>query len=86
MNSIRGLTDLKEHNEPACQKDTKTGRYKCRKIQEFKVSLGQSVEIKVIPGQSPTQLVYHLCLMEADRSLNSSAMLEGNVYLLSPKN
>jgi len=40
----KGLTDLKEqrqlHYEPADQKDTKTDRYKCRQIPEFKVSLG----------------------------------------------
>ena len=45
MNSIRSFTDLKEqrqlHYEPACQKDTETGKYKGRQIPEFKVSLGQ---------------------------------------------
>jgi hypothetical protein len=46
MNCIRSFTDVKEqrrlHCEPACQRDAKTGRYKCRQILEFKVSLGQS--------------------------------------------
>ena len=45
MNYMRGFTDLKEqrqlHYEPACQKDTETGKYKGRQIPEFKVSLGQ---------------------------------------------
>lgn len=46
MNCIRSFTDLKEqrqlHYEPACQKDTKTGRYKGMQIPEFNVSLGQN--------------------------------------------
>jgi hypothetical protein len=40
----------------------------------------------VISGSGHTQLVYCLCLTEADRSLNSFAMLKENVRLLSPKN
>jgi hypothetical protein len=37
---MRGFTDLKEWRqllyEPAYQKDTKTGRYKCRQLPDFK--------------------------------------------------
>lgn len=32
---------MQQHYELAWQKDTKSGRYKCRPILEFKVSLGQ---------------------------------------------
>ena len=45
MNCTRGFADLKEqgqvHYVTACQKGTKTGKYKCRQIPEFKVNLGQ---------------------------------------------
>jgi hypothetical protein len=38
------FADLKEQRhlcgKPACNKDTNTGRYKCRKIPEFKINLG----------------------------------------------
>jgi hypothetical protein len=36
----------------------------------------------VILGQGPTQLVYHLCLTEAGRFLNSFAMLKEEVWTL----
>jgi hypothetical protein len=40
---MRGFVNLNEqrwlHYEPACQKHTKAGRYKCRQIPELKVSL-----------------------------------------------
>jgi hypothetical protein len=43
---MKGFKSLKEYKqlycEPACQKDTKTERYKGRQIPKFKVSLGQS--------------------------------------------
>jgi hypothetical protein len=46
MNYMRVFMGLKEQRqvcyEPACQKDTKTGRYKRKQIPELKVSLGQS--------------------------------------------
>jgi hypothetical protein len=48
-------------------------------------SPGPGVEEVVISGQGSTQLVYHLCLIEASRSLNSYAMLKEKVHLLSPK-
>jgi hypothetical protein len=41
------LEQRQMHCEPACQKDTKTGRFKGRQIHEFKVSLGQR---KLRPG------------------------------------
>jgi hypothetical protein len=45
LNFIRSFTNLKEQKQlyynSACQKDTKTGRCKCRQIPEFKVSLEQ---------------------------------------------
>ena len=44
MNCIRSFTDLKEQRQlyygPAHQKDTKTGRQKCRQILVFKITLG----------------------------------------------
>ena len=36
-------TERQLHYEPAFQKDTKTGRYKCKLILEFKLSLGQQI-------------------------------------------
>ena len=52
------------------RKITKTGRYKCREIPEFKVSLGQS-KFRFRHGQNGNS--------KASRSLNSSAKLKANV-------
>lgn len=69
------------------QRDTKTSRYKCRQIPEFKgAHLGLSVLEMVTSRRGPTQLAYHLCLTEAGSSLNSFTMLKENVCLLCPKN
>lgn len=89
MNCIRGFTDLKKqrqlHYESACQKDTKTGRYKCRQIPELKVNLGQR-EYRFQCGRNGNfRTRFHLaslhCLTEAGRSLNSSAMLKRKCVL-----
>jgi hypothetical protein len=40
----------------------------------------------IISGWDPAHLAHCLCLTEANRSLNSCAMLKENVCLLSPKN
>lgn len=47
--------------------------------------LGPGVVKMVVISGLGTQLVYCLCLTEVGRSLNSFAVLKGNVYLLSPK-
>jgi hypothetical protein len=55
MNCTRGFADLKEqgqvHYVTACQKGTKTGKYKCRQIPEFKVSMDQR-ELRSRNGQN----------------------------------
>lgn len=48
--------------------------------------LGPSVVEMVISVQGLSQLVYCLCLTEAGKFLNSSAMLTENVCLLFPEN
>jgi hypothetical protein len=51
-----------------------------------RAQLGTEVIEMVISGMGPTQLPYCLCLSEAGRPLNSSAMLKENVCLWSPRN
>jgi hypothetical protein len=87
MNYMRDFENLEKqrqlHYEPACQKDTKSERYKGRQIPEFQISLGQRefrsrpmVGISWWSSRSPTKLAYCLCLTKAGRSLNSFAMLK----------
>jgi hypothetical protein len=84
MNYIRSFLDLKEqrqlHHKTACQKNTKTGRDKCRFLSSGstcnRACLGPGMVEMVISGWGPTQLAYHLCLTEAGRSLNSFAMFK----------
>jgi hypothetical protein len=50
-------------------------------VSKFRISLG--VVEMVISGQGPCQLLYHLCLTKADRSLNSSSTLREKMYACS---
>lgn len=63
---MRGFTDLKGQRQlnykPACQKDIKAGRFLCSRSAWDTASPGQGVIEIRISGQSPTQLIYHLCL------------------------
>ena len=58
-------------NEPACQKDTKAGRFLSSRSAWGTVSPNTGVVEMKISGQSLSQLVYPLYLAEAGRSLNS---------------
>jgi hypothetical protein len=86
VNCIRNFTNLKEQRqlpyEPACQKDTKTGRYKCRQIVSSRLAwdranLSIGVVKMVISGQGPTQLSYYLSLCLLSLPTNKGAGVMG---------
>ena len=80
MNYMRGFMDLKEqrqlHYEPACQKDTKAGRFLSSRLAWNRVNLGPGPDMvrMAIVGQDPTQLNLLFVLTKAGRSLNSVAI------------
>ena len=59
---MRGFTNLKEqrqlHYEPACQKDTKAGRFLSSRSAWDRASLGLGVVEMVISRQDPTELAH----------------------------
>jgi hypothetical protein len=78
MNYRRDFMDLKEqrqlHYEPACQKDTKAGRFLSSKAAWVRVSLGLDMVGMVISVQDHIQLSLLSVLTKASRFLNSFAM------------
>ena len=68
-----------------CFRLTKADRFLSSELAWDRGRLGSGMVEMIISGWGLTQLDYHLCLIEASRSLNSYAMLKEKVHLLSPK-
>jgi hypothetical protein len=66
MNYIRSSIGLKKQRqlyyEPACQKDTNTGRFQISRSARERASSGTCVVGMVILEQGSTKLSYSLCL------------------------
>ena len=68
------------------QAETFAGKFLSSRSAWDTLSPGPGVVEMVISGLGPTQLVYHLCLIEAGRSLSSFARIKDSVCLLFNKN
>jgi hypothetical protein len=87
MNYMRGFIDLKEqrelHNEPACQKDTKAGRFLNSRSVLDRENLGPSMVGVVLSDRVPPPRGLSVFTKEG-RSLCSFAMLRKMCLLSFP--